>query len=165
MSLLVPKHYLQKGKPVSRVDNPINSDDFVSPGDIRAQLQQLKTFVAARRELHPNYQLPRPVGWRVQVLVLDTPGETAGGLLLPEDEGRAVSSPQGVIVAMGGAAYTDKRRFSIGAEIVPWVSVGDRIQFVKYDAHLFTLGNGQVLGTLTDTQPVAVIDSGWEIEL
>jgi co-chaperonin GroES (HSP10) len=142
-----------------------DSDDFVTQEDVLFQLFKLQSYVELRRQEQPEYHLPKPVGWRIQVLMLTIPEKTAGGLIAPEDhaEQRALASPQGVVLAMGAGCYRDKSRFSIDGEIVPWCAVGDRVQLVRYDAQWFQIANGQRLGVVSDTQPVAVIDSGWEV--
>lgn len=145
--------------------NAIVSDDFATPADVKAQLDQLAAYVRERREVQPNYHLPKPSGWRISVLMLTIPDTTEGGVLMVEGDrdARAVASPQGVILAMGPNAYSDPVRFSVNGVLTPWHAVGDRIQFVKYDAQPFQLPNGQRLGVLTDTQPVSLLDSGWEV--
>ncbi len=82
------------------------------------------------------------------------------GIIIVEDakEARALSSPQGIVIAMGDDTYSDPERFS-----EPWVKVGDRISFVKYDATMFQIANGQRLGFMNDTQPIATIDKDWSI--
>jgi hypothetical protein len=97
--------------------------------------------------------------------MLTIPETSSGGVHIVDDnrEARSMSSPQGVILNIGPGAYRDPARFSIDGVLTPWHKVGDRIQFVKYDAQPFQLPNGQRLGILTDTQPVALFDSGWEV--
>jgi co-chaperonin GroES (HSP10) len=146
-------------------NNAFSSDDFVSPADIRDQLKQLAEHVAERRKENLAYHLPLPSGWRISVLMLTVPEKTRGGVQIVDEnrEARSMGSPQGVILAIGPGAYRDPARFSVDGELSPWHKVGDRIQFVKYDAQPFKLPNGQTLGILTDTQPVALLDSGWEV--
>lgn len=146
--------------------NALQSDDFLDKPGVQAQLDQLAGYIAERREEDPDYHLPLPSGWRIQVLMLTIPEKSKGGLQMVDDsrEQRSMASPQGVILAMGPSAYSDPTRFSDrDGNLAPWHAVGDRIQFVKYDAQPFQLPNGQRLGILTDTQPVATLDSGWEV--
>jgi co-chaperonin GroES (HSP10) len=145
----------------------MDSDDFIDPAGVKDQLLQLEAYIAARRKEQPDYHLPRPSGWRLQVLMLTIPTTSAGGVMIVDEarEQRAMSSPQGVILAMGPSCYSDPNRFTVNGALRPWHKVGDRIQFVKYDAQMFQIANGQRLGTLTDTQPVATIDEGWEVPL
>ncbi len=141
------------------------SDDFVSVGDVKDQLTKLAEYVAFRREAQPDYELPKPSGWKLMLLILTIPDETTGGLILIDDskEAKSLASPQGVILAMGPAAYTDRGRFSVDGLLTPWHKAGDRVSFVRYDAAMFQLSNGQRLGFLNDTQPVACIDQGWTL--
>jgi hypothetical protein len=141
------------------------SDDFVSVHDVKDQLAKLDAYIRDRRENQPDYTLPKPSGWKLMLLILTIPDETAGGLILIDDskEAKSLASPQGVILDMGPAAYTDANRFSVHGELSPWHERGDRISFVRYDAAMFQLSNGQRLGFLNDTQPVARIDRGWEL--
>lgn len=141
------------------------SDDFVSVADVKDQLLKLAEYVTFRREEQPDYILPQPSGWKLMLLILTIPDETAGGLILIDDskEAKSLASPQGVILAMGPAAYSDRGRFSVDGFLTPWHKAGDRISFVRYDAAMFQLSNGQRLGFLNDTQPVACIDKGWTI--
>lgn len=150
-----------KATAVHRMD----SDDFIDPAGVRLQLDALQAYIDARRVDQPGYHLPRPSGWRLQVLILTIPETSSGGVMIVDDarEQRSLASPQGVILAMGPSAYSDPARFTIGGTLTPWHKVGDRIQFVKYDAQMFQLANGQRLGILTDTQPVATIDEDWTV--
>jgi co-chaperonin GroES (HSP10) len=153
----------QRPQTVYRID----SDDFVTPKDVMVQLTQLQEYICERRvaEGSEAYRLPEPSGWKLSLLVLTVPGESAGGVIISDDhrESRALASPQGVVLALGPSAYTDPSRFSLGDKLVPWHKVGDRITFVKYDASMFQLPNGQRLGFLNDTQPVSCIDRGWQV--
>lgn len=145
--------------------NATTSDDFVSREQVQQQLDQLAEYIAERRKVEPKYHLPVPSGWRLQVLMLTIPETTTGGLVMVDDdrEARAMASPQGVILQIGSGAYMDMARFGVEGVVRPWHHVGERIQFVKYDAQPFQLPNGQKLGILTDTQPVAMLDSGWTV--
>ena len=164
--LLMPQHMRHaatadalKKTAVHRMD----SDDFVSPADVAEQLVTLAKYVTDRREVEENYLLPQPSGWKLMVLVLTIPETTQGGLIVIDDskEQKSLSSPQGIILAMGPAAYTDTDRFMVDGVLTPWHEAGDRISFVKYDATMFQLANGQRLGFLNDTQPLSKIDGGW----
>lgn len=135
----------------------LSSDEFLSKADIREQMQRLQEHCRSDPD-----RLPRPVGWRVSFLVLMPPEKTSGGLILTADtaEQYAHKSMQGVVLALGEAAYTDAERFPAG----PWVKVGDRVVFKRYDAQIFELSNGQKIGIMNDTQPIAVIGRGVTIE-
>lgn len=163
MSLILPK------RPISEriADNMsktskhrYDSDDFVTRDDVRDQLNKLAEYVAERRLVEPDYQLPQPSGWKLMCLALTIP-DKVGSIIVIDDskEARSLSTPQGVILAMGPAAYSDKERF--GDPLQPWHSAGDRITWVKYDGTMFQLSNGQRLAFLTDTQPLSRIDGGW----
>lgn len=143
-----------------------DSDDFVSPKDIEDQLTTLQAFIDGKREATGrDYHLPKPSGWKLSVLVLTIPETSAGGVIIVDDtrEARAVSSPQGIVLALGPGAYRDPHKFEVDGEITPWHQPGDRISFVKYDAQLFHLANGQMLGFMNDTQPVSLLDRGWKV--
>lgn len=133
----------------------LSSDEFVTPEQIRAQVAKFKSEVVSP---------PNPVGWGVSVLMLATPDMTDGGLHLidEERERRQIVSPQGIVMALGAAAYkatsTDDLRF---AESGPWCKVGDRVLFQRYGGRAFRLANGQVLIRLNDTDVTDVIDGGW----
>jgi hypothetical protein len=173
MSLLLPRDVAarrQREKAEAAANNiagsrtyELQSDEFVTPRNVMDQLMQLADYVRERRA-GERYALPRPSGWKLMVLMLTLPEETKGGIALVDDarEQRAVTSPQGVVLAMGEACYTDPDRFTLNGRLTAWHRPGQRITWVKYDAHLFKLANGQILGFLTDTQPVALIDDGWE---
>lgn len=158
-------HSFSRGAEAKVVTERYDSDDFVSQKDVRAQLATLQKFIDAKREANPLYHLPRPSGWKLSVLIVTLPETTGGGIIMVDDarEARAVSSPQGIVLGLGPGAYKDPNKFGIDGETVPWHKAGDRISFVKYDAHLFTLANGQMIGFLNDTQPVSLIDEGWEV--
>jgi hypothetical protein len=139
-----------------------DSDDFVTKTDVREQLEKLAKYIAERREAEPDYDLPRPSGWKLMALALTIPDKVGSLYVIDESkEARSLATPQGVILAMGPAAYTDKERF--GDPLQPWHIVGDRITWVKYDATMFQLANGQRLAFLTDTQPLSCIDAGWVV--
>jgi hypothetical protein len=173
MSLLLPKSMMAQriqekddaaAKSIaSTAVHRMDSDDFLTPDDVMTQLDELQDYVDRRRVDDPGYQLPQPSGWKLMVLVLTIPEKSAGGVIVIDDakEARALSSPQGVVLDMGPAAYTDAERFSINGVMSPWHGIGDRLTFVKYDASMFQLANGQRLGFLNDTQPISTIDKGW----
>ena len=166
--LLVPKHYAQSSVAEnikSTAKHRLDSDDFVTPMNVAQQLDDLQGYLVLRRQEEPEYKLPQPSGWKLMVLMLTIPETSDGGVIVVDDakEQRALASPQGVILAMGPAAYTDRERFTVEGELVKWHAVGDRITLVKYDASMFQIANGQRLGLLNDTQPIATIDTGWEV--
>lgn len=138
----------------------IDSDDWATKKDVLAQLDQLNDYINERRQEEEDYSLPMAIGWKLMILMITIPEKSAGGVIVVDDarEQRSLASPQGVVLDIGPQAFNDPARFD-----VPWVEVGDRITLVKYDATMFQLGNGQRLGFLNDTQPVSLIDRGWEV--
>jgi co-chaperonin GroES (HSP10) len=145
--------------------NQLTSDDFVTEKEVERQLAELADYIADRRAVEPNYCLPHPAGWRVSVLMLTVPEVTDGGVHIVDEmrEARGMASPQGVVLALGASAFQDRSRFTINGELVPWLKVGDRVIWKKYDVTTFQIANGQRLGFMNDTQAVATIDSGWAI--
>lgn len=143
--------------------NNLTSDDFVTHADVAAQLKDLQDFVEERRVADPLYDIPQALGWRLTVLMLTIPETTSGGVHVVDDmrEARAMSSPQGVVLQVGPLAYQDRARFERDGALAPWVGVGDRVIWKKYDVSTFQLANGQRLGFMNDTQPIGLVDSGW----
>jgi co-chaperonin GroES (HSP10) len=158
--LLLPKSVAVATAIAKTARHRMDSDDWATPKDVEEQLKQLQEYIDLRREDDPSYRLPIPTGWKVMMLMLTIPEKSAGGVIVIDDakEARSLSSPQGVVLAIGDQAYQDPQRFS-----APWLRIGDRITVVKYDASMFQLANGQRLGFVNDTQPISVIDSGWEV--
>ena len=143
----------------------LSSDEFLSEKDVQAQLDKLAAYITAKRETRPTYAIPKPIGWRLQVLMLTAPEESAGGVHLPGDviEAHTHKTVQGVVIGMGSTAYMDRDKFGTpDGQILPWCKLGDRLQLVRYDASQFQLANGQWLGTVNDTSPLSVIDN-WEV--
>lgn len=136
----------------------LSSDEALTTVDIEGQLEMLDLHIQARRARDPHYHIPRPVGWRISVLVMSPPKRTAGGLELASEtvEQYAHKSVQGVVIAVGSGAYTDRERFPDGA----WCAVGDLISFKRYDVVDYFLSNGQKIGLMNDTQPIGMIAEG-----
>jgi co-chaperonin GroES (HSP10) len=147
--------------------NRLTSDDFASAQSVQRQLDELASYLVIRRETDPGYVLPQPTGWRILVLMLTIEDVTEGGVHLVDEalEAKAVMSPQGVVLGVGHSAYQDPSRFALNRErtITPWAEVGDRVIWKRYDIALFRIANGQQLGFLNDTQPVATLDRGWVV--
>ena len=174
-SMILPKHVAEERRrqqqeaaaaTISKsAVHRFDSDDWATPKDVADQIAALSAYINERREVEPTYAIPAPTGWKIMVLMLTIPERSIGGVFVTDEakEARALSSPQGVVLAVGPGAYTDADRFTVNGEIEPWCRKGDRVTFVKYDAHLFQIANGQRFGFLNDTQPVSVIDSGWEV--
>jgi co-chaperonin GroES (HSP10) len=161
MSLILPKHVAAKLKAQqsknavagfeSQQKHAISTDDFIDPSDVAEQVQTFLSYDGV---------VPRPVGWRVSVLVLTIPEVTAGGLIMATDdrEARSLASPQGIILALGPTAYADPARFP---DKKPWVNVGDRVMFQKYGGRMFQIRTGQHIAILNDTEFAGVVDGGW----
>lgn len=165
MTLILPKHVAAKlraqNAPIaaaSRVGgfesaqkHALETDDFIEPEDVAEQV---------KRFLQYDGTVPRPVGWRVAVLVLTIPEKSAGGVIMVDDhrEARSLASPQGIVVGLGETAYKDAARFP---ENRPWVKVGDRVLFQKYGGRMFQLRTGQHIAILNDTEFAGVVDGGW----
>jgi co-chaperonin GroES (HSP10) len=147
--------------------NNLTSDDFVTVKEVERQLVELADYIRDRREAEPEYCLPHPAGWRVSVLMLTVPEVTEGGVHIVDDmrEARGMASPQGVVLAVGAAAFQDRARFTVDGVLSPWMKAGDRVIWKKYDVTTFQIGNGQRIGFMNDTQAVATIDSGWNLPL
>lgn len=145
--------------------NHLTSDDFVTAASVEKQLAELGSYIEERRQVDPGYTLPKAVGWRLLVLILTSPKETDGGVHLVDEalEAKSMTSPQGIVLDVGPAAYQDRTRFAWGGELEPWCGIGDRIVWKRYDLTMFQIANGQRLGFMNDTQPVATIDQGWTI--
>lgn len=143
----------------------IDTDEFITPAQVDEQLAKLRSHIDMVRKQNPDYTLPKPMGWKICVLMLTLPTKTSGGLELINDavDAHAMASPQGVVLSFGPACYTDPDRFAINGELVPWAKIGDRVTWTKYDVATFKLANHQLLGFLTDTQPVSNIDGNWEV--
>ena len=149
--LALPRH-VHEATRAAKVS--LTSDEFITPEQVREQIRKFTEEVVTK---------PTPVGWRLLVLMLTTPEQTAGGILLIDEERdrQAIVSPQGVVVGMGSMAYQSTsegdQRYATG----PWCNVGDRIIFQRYGGRAFRCANGQILITINDTDPMGVIDGGW----
>lgn len=165
MSLLLPKHVAAQIQ-ANRANRPapakvggyetqgrhiLSTDDFIDPADVAEQVATFTEYTGA---------VPRPVGWRVLVLVLTIPEISSGGVIMVDEhrDARALASPQGIVVALGDQAYGDVERFP---GKTPWVAVGDRVLFQKYGGRMYQLRNGQHMAILNDTEFAGVVDSGW----
>lgn len=153
--LALPRHVHQ----AVRAKTSITSDEFLTADQILAQIKAYLDSREGQRQI-------KPAGWRILVLVLTTPEETAGGVLLTDDERerRAVNSPQGIVLALGPRAYKATEpgdyRFGVPGEEEPWCSVGDRILFQRYGGRITRLANGQALAILNDTDISGTMDDG-----
>lgn len=147
--------------------NAMSSDDFVTLAQAQLQLDQLHAYIDAKKAESEGYRIPHPLGWKICVLMLTIPEITDGGLHMIDEqrEARAMASPQGIVLSIGDGCYQDPSRFAVNGKLEPWVRVGDRILWKKYDVTTFQLANGQRIGFMNDTQPFGVIDRGWAIKI
>lgn len=131
--------------------NEIETDDFIRPEDVADQVTQFSQYDGI---------VPKPVGWRIALLVLTIPEQSSGGVIIVDEhrEARSLASPQGVVISVGPQAYGDANRFP---NKEPWVRVGDRVLFQKYGGRMFQIRTGQHIAILNDTEIGAVVDSGW----
>ena len=99
-------------------------------------------------------QIPKPVGYRV-LIALPTIEETYESGIVKADrtlnEERSLSAT-GILLDMGGEAYSDKERFPNG----PWCKVGDFVMFRPNSGTRFKV-NGQELRLLNDDSIEAVV--------
>jgi co-chaperonin GroES (HSP10) len=99
-------------------------------------------------------QIPKPVGYRV-LIALPTIEETYDSGIVKADRTlneERILSTMGIVLDMGGEAYSDKERFPIG----PWCKVGDFVMFRPNSGTRFKV-NGQELRLLNDDSIEAVV--------
>lgn len=162
MTLLLPTHVANRlkrqeqqkprvGGYEANSKHYLETDDFITPDQVAEQVAEFLAYEGT---------VPKPVGWRVSCLVLTIPETSQGGVIMVDDhrESRALSSPQGIILALGPNAYRDPSRFEGNS---PWVTTGDRVLFQKYGGRMFQLSNGQHICFLNDTEFAGVLDRGW----
>lgn len=99
-------------------------------------------------------QIPKPVGYRV-LIALPTIEETYDSGIVKADRTlneERILSTMGIVLDMGGEAYSDKERFPNG----PWCKVGDFVMFRPNSGTRFKV-NGQELRLLNDDSIEAVV--------
>jgi len=99
-------------------------------------------------------QIPKPVGYRV-LIALPTIEETYESGIVKADRTlneERILSTMGIVLDMGGEAYSDKERFPNG----PWCKVGDFVMFRPNSGTRFKV-NGQELRLLNDDSIEAVV--------
>ena len=99
-------------------------------------------------------QIPKPVGYRV-LIALPTIEETYDSGIVKADRTlneERILSTMGIVLDMGGEAYSDKERFPNG----PWCKVGDFVMFRPNSGTRFRV-NGQELRLLNDDSIEAVV--------
>lgn len=99
-------------------------------------------------------QIPKPVGYRV-LIALSTIEETYVSGIAKADRTlneERILSTMGIVLDMGGEAYSDKERFPNG----PWCKVGDFVMFRPNSGTRFKV-NGQELRLLNDDSIEAVV--------
>jgi co-chaperonin GroES (HSP10) len=99
-------------------------------------------------------QIPKPVGYRVLIALPTIEDKYDSGLIksdrtLHEEK---VLSTMGIVLDMGGEAYSDKERFPNG----PWCKIGDFVMFRPNSGTRFKV-NGQELRLLNDDSVEAVV--------
>jgi len=85
-------------------------------------------------------QIPKPVGYRV-LIALPTIEETYDSGIVKADRTlneERILSTMGIVLDMGGEAYSDKERFPNG----PWCKIGDFVMFRPNSGTRFKV-NGQ----------------------
>lgn len=99
-------------------------------------------------------QIPKPVGYRV-LIALPTIEETYESGIVKADRTlneERILSTMGIVLDMGGEAYSDKERFPNG----PWCKIGDFVMFRPNSGTRFKV-NGQELRLLNDDSIEAVV--------
>jgi co-chaperonin GroES (HSP10) len=99
-------------------------------------------------------QIPKPVGYRV-LIALPTIEETYDSGIVKADRTlneERILSTMGIVLDMGGEAYSDKERFPNG----PWCKIGDFVMFRPNSGTRFRV-NGQELRLLNDDSIEAVV--------
>jgi co-chaperonin GroES (HSP10) len=99
-------------------------------------------------------QIPKPVGYRV-LIALPTVEETYESGIVKADRTlneERILSTMGIVLDMGGEAYSDKERFPNG----PWCKIGDFVMFRPNSGTRFKV-NGQELRLLNDDSIEAVV--------
>ena len=117
----------------------------------RSDLQEINT---SDEEL--ELQLPKPVGYRVLVVLPKVEDKYGGTELLKTDKEKHyenVMSIIGVVIDMGAQAYSDKERFPEGA----WCKQGDYVMFrantgtrFKIDSNEYRLMNDDSIEAIID---------------
>lgn len=99
-------------------------------------------------------QIPKPVGYRVLIALPTIEATYDSGIVKADrtlNEERILST-MGIVLDMGGEAYSDKERFPNG----PWCKVGDFVMFRPNSGTRFKV-NGQELRLLNDDSIEAVV--------
>jgi co-chaperonin GroES (HSP10) len=99
-------------------------------------------------------QIPKPVGYRVLIALPTIEEKYESGIVKADrtlNEERILST-MGVVLDMGGEAYSDKERFPNG----PWCKIGDFVMFRPNSGTRFKV-NGQELRLLNDDSIEAVV--------
>jgi co-chaperonin GroES (HSP10) len=99
-------------------------------------------------------QIPKPVGYRVLIALPTIEDKYDSGLMKSERtlHEEKILSTMGIVLDMGGEAYSDKERFPNG----PWCKVGDFVMFRPNSGTRFKV-NGQELRLLNDDSIEAVV--------
>jgi chaperonin GroES len=100
-------------------------------------------------------KLPKPVGYHLLVTTLDVREKTDGGVYMPDSikDAESTASIIGLVVAVGGEAYSDPVKFPSG----PWCKEGDFVIFRSYSGTRFKIG-GKEFRLVNDDTVEAVVD-------
>ena len=101
-------------------------------------------------------QLPIPVGYHLLIAmpeVEDTYGDTTILKSATTMHHEVIMSTVGLVLDMGGQAYSDKDRFSTG----PWCKVGDYVMFRANTGNRFTLPDGKEYRLMNDDSIEAIV--------
>jgi len=98
-----------------------------------------------------------PTGYKILVRPLTVPGQTKGGVIIPDqvrdrEQGAAMV---GEVLDIGPGAYTDPTK-TPGA--VPYCKIGDYVLYGMYSGMKITLKDGGLLRLLNDDEIAAVVD-------
>jgi co-chaperonin GroES (HSP10) len=99
-------------------------------------------------------QIPKPVGYRVLIALPTIEDKYDSGLMKSERtlHEEKILSTMGIVLDMGGEAYSDNERFPNG----PWCKIGDFVMFRPNSGTRFKV-NGQELRLLNDDSIEAVV--------
>jgi co-chaperonin GroES (HSP10) len=104
----------------------------IDPADIPAELRpkQQAGVILPRLPEIDHATVPKPIGWRVLVLPVEVPDETASGIALAADTVRhlGITRSVGVVLALGDLAFHTCRSWPAGyAPVKP----GDWVNFLS----------------------------------
>lgn len=99
----------------------------------------------------------RPAGWSIAVRLYTSPGQTAGGIIIPSSstDEEKYRNFVGLVVAMADGAYQDEVRYK---NTGPWCKVGDWVYFPRHAGYqisfrgmpVYILNDDVISGVLED---------------